>query len=115
LYDTPKPRAVPTGKPASSSYRCTVCANIISGKMYRSQDGRCEECKSARDNQIKVAFMGRATDAPTPILKEAGAQLGRLATTHDNARCSDCRAVIKFCKCDAEVRYQFDRKEWRVR
>ena len=112
LYDYPTPRSVPTGAKRSSSYRCTVCANIMSGKLYRSQDGRCDECKSARDNQIEAGFMGRRTDAPIILRKEAGAQLGRLATVHDNARCGECRATIKFCKCNASVKYLFNRKEW---
>ena len=112
LYEKPTPRSVPTGAKRSSSYRCTVCANKISGKIYRSQEGRCDECKFARDNQIEIGFRGRSTDAPITLRKEAGAQLGRLATAHDNARCDECRATIKFCKCAASNLYLFYRKEW---
>lgn len=114
LYDYPQPKSVPTGRVVKPAYRCTVCANKIPMALYKGQDGRCNDCNEARNHSIEVGFMGRSSDAPITIRKEAGAQLGRLAGV-EATRCEDCRAIKRFCKCDAEVKYQFARKEWRVR
>lgn len=113
LYDYPLVRPSPIYRQASRSYRCSVCGDKISKALYVEQDGRCDSCDEARNKLILRAFSGRSYDAPVVVGKEAGQQLGHIAGV-EASRCQDCRAVVKFCKCRASLRYQFSEKEWRV-
>ena len=113
MYEFPKQKTVPSGQ-VSNSYRCTVCGTKISFGIYDAQNGRCDECEAARIHTIEVGFMGRVTDTPVTIRKEAGSQLGRLAGV-ETTRCGECRAVKKFCRCGDSNLYQHREKDWKVR
>ena len=112
LYDYPvAPSVVHTQRVAS--YRCPVCAKKISKALYVEQE-RCDECDEARTRTILRAFSGGGDNRPVTVNKEVGQQLGHVAGV-ETSRCAECRSVIGFCKCQADVRYQFSEKEWRVR